>query len=269
MTGDRSHGKEEMLDKPEMSIFKKRKPSGSGRTRKRHRAPGREQEGENESDDRVKLVQPKTREPRRKSKTGWHREQFSANIEKVVSHDATAERTDLGGDVASCSRSSKKPFGPMKAPAHLRTSVRVDYQPDVCKDYKETGYCGFGDSCKFLHDRSDYKAGWQLERDWAEKEKKKRDALLRGESADGVDASERKEEYDKDGLPFACFLCREEFKSPIMTLCEHYFCEECALSRMEKDATCAICKKQLRDTLNPAPKLMAKLQLKHIKTSPR
>ncbi len=28
------------------------------------------------------------------------------------------------------------------------------------------GYCGFGDSCKFLHDRSDYKHGWQLEREW-------------------------------------------------------------------------------------------------------
>ena len=22
------------------------------------------------------------------------------------------------------------------------------------------------DSCKFLHDRSDYKSGWQLEREW-------------------------------------------------------------------------------------------------------
>ena len=30
------------------------------------------------------------------------------------------------------------------------------------------GYCGFGDSCKFLHDRSDYKHGWQLEREWNE-----------------------------------------------------------------------------------------------------
>ena len=28
------------------------------------------------------------------------------------------------------------------------------------------GFCGFGDSCKFLHDRSDYKHGWQLEREW-------------------------------------------------------------------------------------------------------
>lgn len=53
----------------------------------------------------------------------------------------------------------------------IRTVTMIDYQPDVCKDYKgqpsflqvmmlslshqflETGYCGFGDTCKFLHDR--------------------------------------------------------------------------------------------------------------------
>ena len=26
-----------------------------------------------------------------------------------------------------------------------------------------SGFCGFGDSCKFMHDRGDYKHGWQLE----------------------------------------------------------------------------------------------------------
>ncbi|MCL7046562.1 hypothetical protein MKW94_028302 [Papaver nudicaule] len=34
--------------------------------------------------------------------------------------------------------------GPLRASAHIRTSARWDYQPDICKDYKETGYCGFG-----------------------------------------------------------------------------------------------------------------------------
>jgi hypothetical protein len=40
---------------------------------------------------------------------------------------------------------------------------RFDYQPDICKDYKETGFCSYGDSCKFMHDRGDYKSGWELE----------------------------------------------------------------------------------------------------------
>ena len=34
--------------------------------------------------------------------------------------------------------------GPMRASANIRSTVRWDYQPDICKDYKETGFCGFG-----------------------------------------------------------------------------------------------------------------------------
>eukprot|EP00965_Chrysotila_dentata_P075271 2486181-Pleurochrysis_carterae.AAC.14 len=58
-----------------------------------------------------------------------------------------------------------KGHGPARAPVHYRATSRFDYQPDVCKDFKDTGYCGYGDACKFLHDRSDYKTGWQIERD--------------------------------------------------------------------------------------------------------
>lgn len=25
-------------------------------------------------------------------------------------------------------------------------------------------YCGYGDACKFMHDRGDYKSGWELDR---------------------------------------------------------------------------------------------------------
>lgn len=34
--------------------------------------------------------------------------------------------------------------GPIRAPSNIRSTVRWDYQPDICKDYKETGFCGFG-----------------------------------------------------------------------------------------------------------------------------
>ncbi|EFH38854.1 hypothetical protein ARALYDRAFT_920502 [Arabidopsis lyrata subsp. lyrata] len=44
-------------------------------------------------------------------------------------------------------------------------------KPDICKDYKETGYCRYRDSCKFLHDHRDYKPGWQIEKDCEEVEK--------------------------------------------------------------------------------------------------
>lgn len=100
--------------------------------------------------------------------------------------------------------------GPMRAPAHLRATVRWDYQPDVCKDYKETGFCGFGDSCKFLHDRSDYKHGWQLEQEHAS------GSHDHGEESDGDD-TKYEIHSDEEDLPFKCFICRESFVNPIVT----------------------------------------------------
>ncbi|XP_047541778.1 E3 ubiquitin-protein ligase RNF113A [Vanessa atalanta] len=134
--------------------------------------------------------------------------------------------------------------GPIRAPANLRSTVRWDYQPDICKDYKETGFCGFGDSCKFLHDRSDYKHGWQLE---LEETKTKE-----GESDYEIDSD--------DELPFKCFICRGSFKDPIVTRCKHYFCEKCALQNYKKSTRCFICNAQTSGVFNPAKELEAKIK---------
>lgn len=37
-------------------------------------------------------------------------------------------------------------FGPIKAPSNVRTITTTDFSPGVCKDYKLTGFCGFGDT---------------------------------------------------------------------------------------------------------------------------
>ena len=132
----------------------------------------------------------------------------------------------VGGDKATGTH------GPLRASAHIRMSVRFDYQPDLCKDYKETGYCGYGDACKFLHDRGDYKSGWQMEKEWDEKEKKRRDKVAAGrggEDGEGDDSEAEGSDEDEDELPFACFICREPFVDPVVTRCHHYFCEHCAL----------------------------------------
>lgn len=139
--------------------------------------------------------------------------------------------------------------GPIRAPSNLRSTVRWDYQPDLCKDYKETGYCGFGDSCKFLHDRSDYKFGWQLER----------------ESRVGSgDEEEREGQYEVDSdsesnLPFKCVICRSSFVDPVVTKCKHYFCEKCALERFKKSSRCFLCNKQTGGVFNPAKELINRL----------
>ena len=61
------------------------------------------------------------------------------------------------------------------------------------------------DSCKFLHDRSDYKFGWQLERDV--------------EIVNYKDDDSGSYEIDSDGnrLPFKCFICRQSFTDPVVT----------------------------------------------------
>lgn len=119
--------------------------------------------------------------------------------------------------------------GPLRASAHIRASARFDYQPDICKDYKETGYCGFGDACKFMHDRGDYKSGWQMEKEWEEAEKaRKRNLAMGGDDADEGGGGQSDED-DDDALPFACFICRQPFIDPVVTKCKHFFCEHCAL----------------------------------------
>ncbi|XP_076813572.1 E3 ubiquitin-protein ligase RNF113A-like isoform X2 [Clavelina lepadiformis] len=138
--------------------------------------------------------------------------------------------------------------GPIRAPEHLRATVRWDYQPDICKDYKETGFCGFGDSCKFLHDRSDYKHGWQIEREM-------------NEGTFGQNQDENWEVSDSDDeLPFKCIICRESFKDPVITKCKHYFCEKCVLKHYRKSKRCFVCGEPTAGVFNPAKEIVAKME---------
>jgi RING finger protein 113A len=157
--------------------------------------------------------------------------------------------------------------GPLRAPSNVRGILRMDYAPDICKDYKETGFCGFGDSCKFLHDRGDYKMGWQIEKEYDEQQRKKAAARAARAAAGGDPDDEDADnpflvrEADADGLPFACHLCREAFRSPVQTQCGHYFCEECAVKHYATSPLCAVCGKQTHGLFNPNPvKLLAKLR---------
>jgi RING finger protein 113A len=149
--------------------------------------------------------------------------------------------------------------GPVRASANVRMSIRVDYQPDICKDYKETGYCGFGDSCKFLHDRGDYKAGWEIDREWDEKQRQQRERVLAGWKPE--DEEEGSEEEADDGIPFACLICRRtwaECQDPVVTRCKHYFCEQCALQHNAKSKLCAACEQPTGGIFNVAQDVVKK-----------
>lgn len=132
--------------------------------------------------------------------------------------------------------------GPIKAPTNIRTITVTDYAPDVCKDYKQTGFCAFGDSCKFLHAREAYRQGWELDKDWeiATKGKKLQGTKVSGR---GNELAESDDDNDAklEDIPFACVICKKPYTNPIITKCGHYFCESCALQRYRKSPACAAC----------------------------
>lgn len=104
-----------------------------------------------------------------------------------------------------------------------------------------------------MHDRSDYKHGWQLEADWEREngimtktnpeyyyqEKKKNRRRRNGEPEEEEDDNDDDpnkyvikgvhSDNDDDDLPFKCIICRQSFVNPIVTKCKHYFCEKCNL----------------------------------------
>eukprot|EP00735_Rhodelphis_limneticus_P007529 TRINITY_DN20092_c0_g1::TRINITY_DN20092_c0_g1_i1::g.15698::m.15698 TRINITY_DN20092_c0_g1::TRINITY_DN20092_c0_g1_i1::g.15698 ORF type:complete len:352 (+),score=64.79,sp/Q8GX84/C3H1_ARATH/42.47/5e-75,zf-CCCH/PF00642.19/8.8e-10,zf-C3HC4_2/PF13923.1/1.2e-08,zf-C3HC4_3/PF13920.1/1.9e-08,zf-RING_5/PF14634.1/4.1e-05,zf-RING_2/PF13639.1/7.2e-05,zf-C3HC4/PF00097.20/0.00047,zf-C3HC4_4/PF15227.1/0.0064,zf-RING_UBOX/PF13445.1/0.028,zf-P11/PF03854.9/3.7 TRINITY_DN20092_c0_g1_i1:62-1057(+) len=149
--------------------------------------------------------------------------------------------------------------GPVRMAGNVRISCRFDYQPDICKDYKETGYCGYGDNCKFMHDRGDYKSGWQLEKEWEAQQERKRKIASGDIDENDLDDGEAS---DDDDLPFACFICRESFVNPIVTKCMHYFCEKCAFEHHKKSKRCFICNEQTFGLFNTAHKLLEKIAAK-------
>ena len=101
--------------------------------------------------------------------------------------------------------------GPVRAPTFLRVTSRWDYEKSMCRDWKECGYCVFGDCCKYIHDRTDLKHGWELEDKWKE---------MNGVIDSDNDYTVSSADEDED-IPFKCFMCRKSYTEPIETLYEN------------------------------------------------
>lgn len=193
-------------------------------------------------------------------------------------HNAAFRRNLDAATAASGGGKAAGSHGPLRASVHARMSVRFDYQPDICKDYKETGYCGYGDACKFLHDRGDHKSGWQIDREWEEKQKReegnkrKREAgIFEGDDDRGDDDGGERGDDGGDELPFACLSCKRPWAKggetdpsthavdPVVTRCRHHFCEACALRNASRDPKCPVCGKPHGGTFNVARDVLRKL----------
>lgn len=116
-------------------------------------------------------------------------------------------------------------------PDNAKPTCRFDYAKDLCKDYNETGYCVFGDTCIFLHDRGHYKSGWELELEWTEKLKQSSKPKVTAQPTTITPESTM------------CSCCSQPFSRPVLAECGHKFCETCALDTFKTQGQCPQCKK--------------------------
>lgn len=56
-------------------------------------------------------------------------------------------------------------YGPKKQDPYKNFST-VDYNPSICKDFFENGYCTWGNTCIYAHIRGEIKSSNQLDKDW-------------------------------------------------------------------------------------------------------
>merc|ERR1712093_62747 len=68
-----------------------------------------------------------------------------------------------------------------------------------------------------------------------------------------------------DGLPWACFICRQDFNDPVVTKCGHFFCRKCAIERYATDTSCACCREPTAGLFNTAKQITEKLERRKAK----
>lgn len=143
-------------------------------------------------------------------------------------------------DQATTDKSAgEKSVGPIKPPPiSIKTTTITDFQPDVCKDYLQTGYCGYGDTCKFLHIRDELKQRKPIEKEWE------------------TVTEQQKPDKSKEQVPYRCVLCSKDYVLPVKTECNHLFCQKCFMNRYKnlKKPNCFICGKDTGGVCSPVLK---------------
>ncbi|KIW97381.1 uncharacterized protein Z519_02773 [Cladophialophora bantiana CBS 173.52] len=259
---DSDSGFSSFEDEEGREVKRRRKNVGVTASSKVNTAP-REKPAEESS--ATPIIVPTNRDDATKA-SNWYEEDGDKQSEKPPSRTtdmATPDGTYKGAAnyqsfIQKNPDRTAKQVGPVKSSTNVRTITVTDFAPDVCKDYKQTGFCGFGDNCKFLHAREDYKQGWQLDRDWeiSTKGKNPSGKIMASANRNGQ-STEDDEDEEKllESIPFACIICKKSYTNPIVTKCGHYFCEACALRRYRKDPSCAACGAGTGGVFNVAKKL--------------
>ena len=115
----------------------------------------------------------------------------------------------------------------------IKRSSVMYLQPDICKDFYETGYCGYGDNCKFIHDRSLTKTSLVQDREWEENRKREAAKSLEDLKKE-LDEEKKKaeEEKEKEEQNKKCPICKEEYNEDKIRMsmkCNHIVCSDCVI----------------------------------------
>ncbi|KAG7194511.1 RNA-splicing factor [Scheffersomyces spartinae] len=214
--------------------FKKRKQLGKGKRHKElanddHKDPEKEDYLESENHDLEDVTKDAIKD--------------AHNDDKDTDPDAQlVKKRKPNGPSNISSFSSDSPGPEMLAltnahgPKNIRTTTITDFQPDVCKDFLQTGYCGYGDTCKFIHVRNESTQKKPVRRDWE------------------ISTSKPSSEGDIGGkeLPFKCAVCKKDYDQPVETKCSHVFCKKCFMDRYKKGKTrCYICQEETNGIISP------------------
>ena len=142
-------------------MFYKRKKIDTNKQKEKEKETEKEslkEKKEENPKNEIKKEKIKEQEKLNPKKPDFFKELFyksNKNLKKVR-HDETTLRYDPDDvDPTLKDRHKMNKF--------IKSSIRVDYKPGICKDFRDTGFCGFGDNCQFLHDRSDLYMGWELD----------------------------------------------------------------------------------------------------------
>ena len=162
------------------------------------------------------------------------------SIEKADEKGSTSQGKgpETGNAMQKSSNSTVLGLGPQKFSSSLNITTVTDFQPDVCKDFWQTGYCGYGDTCKFLHIRDELRQLKPIEKEWE---------TVKDESKGSRNVNEKEQKQ-----PYRCVICRKDYEKPVKTECDHIFCQKCFLNRCRRNKTsCFICKKDTAGICRP------------------